>query len=101
MLTAVTSQVSPSTSILARTAAPSWVASKVHGTLGGSSVGSPISTLTWPSARTSGWMRPARVPTLYALGSAPSILATKLARHLMPLPHISGSVPSELYMRME
>ena len=38
---------------------------------------------------------------MYALGSAPSIAATKLARHLMPLPHISGSVPSELYMRME
>ena len=48
----------------------------------------------------SGWIKPARVPTLYALGSASSIAATKLARHRMPLPHISGSVPSLLNIRI-
>ena len=64
MLTAVHGQVSPPTSTGAATAAPSLVAGSVVGTSGGLRTGLPMSTATWPSARTSGWMSPARVPTL-------------------------------------
>ena len=43
---------------------------------------------------------PPRVCIFCVTGPAPSLSATKRARHLMPLPHISGSLPSELYIRM-
>lgn len=39
---------------------------------------------------------PARVCIRYFLASTPSTSATKRAKQRMPLPHISGSEPSEL-----
>mmetsp|Transcript_25522 Transcript_25522/g.64846 ORF Transcript_25522/g.64846 Transcript_25522/m.64846 type:complete len:208 (-) Transcript_25522:293-916(-) len=73
----------------------------VVGTLGPSRMGSPMSTFTIPSAVSSGTMGPARVDMVYVCGSVrPSSPATYLAMQRMPFPHISGSEPSELMIRM-
>ena len=43
---------------------------------------------------------PAKVCILWVTGPDPSFSATKRAKHLIPLPHISGSLPSELKIRI-
>jgi hypothetical protein len=43
---------------------------------------------------------PANVLTLYVMDWTPSRSAMKRAKHRMPLPHISGSLPSALKMRI-
>ena len=60
-----------------------------------------MSTRTWPSVRRLGLIMPASVEIddEPVDGTAP-ILAAKRAKQRIPLPHISGSVPSALYMRM-
>mmetsp|Transcript_43680 Transcript_43680/g.111655 ORF Transcript_43680/g.111655 Transcript_43680/m.111655 type:complete len:202 (+) Transcript_43680:241-846(+) len=101
MLTVVTVQVMPLTSRVCATAAPDWeLASRVVGTLAGSRMGSPMSTQTCPSGRMSGTMRPASVCTLWVCGPPPSMSETNRARQRIPLPHISGSLPSELKILM-
>ncbi len=49
-----------------------------------------------------GWSNtsPARVCILCVTGPELSFSATNRARHLMPFPHISGSLPSELNIRI-
>mmetsp|Transcript_9010 Transcript_9010/g.20474 ORF Transcript_9010/g.20474 Transcript_9010/m.20474 type:complete len:211 (+) Transcript_9010:81-713(+) len=98
--THVTANVCPSGSVRgARTAgalsSPLSLRSVV-GTSAGTRMGSPMSTVTRPSSRTSGTMTPASVCTRHFPGGALSISLTNLARHLIPFPHISGSLPSLL-----
>ena len=100
------------------------VGGKVVGTRALSRIGSPMSTHTCPSSSMAGCMRPgtsrgrvcqpmagqapssragarpavapASVAIRCRLGPLPSRSATNRARHRMPFPHISGSLPSEL-----
>mmetsp|Transcript_34239 Transcript_34239/g.86962 ORF Transcript_34239/g.86962 Transcript_34239/m.86962 type:complete len:204 (-) Transcript_34239:305-916(-) len=100
MLTHVTSQSLPPTLIGARTTRPSSSDGSVVGTSLPSRMGSPMSTLISPLARISGMMGPASVDIVYWSLSPTARLSSSaekyLAMHRMPLPHISGSEPSEL-----
>lgn len=62
-------------------------------------MGRPMSTRTWPSDCIEGWMSPANV-SIFIATSLPSLVVsmsdTKRAKQRIPLPHISGSLPSEL-----
>mmetsp|Transcript_7991 Transcript_7991/g.24686 ORF Transcript_7991/g.24686 Transcript_7991/m.24686 type:complete len:220 (-) Transcript_7991:361-1020(-) len=89
----------PSSSSMTRSS--EFVASVV-GTRGPRSSGSPMSTATRPSSNTVGVMSPAPVAIAYVV-AAPSLCPVswssslrKRARQRMPLPHISGSLESEL-----
>mmetsp|Transcript_22999 Transcript_22999/g.74469 ORF Transcript_22999/g.74469 Transcript_22999/m.74469 type:complete len:200 (-) Transcript_22999:308-907(-) len=79
----------------AASATPSALVGRVVGTLGPWRMGSPMSTLTVPSGSSVGRIGPASVSMVY-VGSTGWSDAKKRARHRMPLPHISGSEPSEL-----
>mmetsp|Transcript_45097 Transcript_45097/g.143621 ORF Transcript_45097/g.143621 Transcript_45097/m.143621 type:complete len:211 (-) Transcript_45097:335-967(-) len=94
--TMVASHVSPSTSKPPATTESPLLGGMVVGTLAPSRMGSPMSTHTCPSAVTSGMIRPARVCTRWLAAPWPSMSETKRERQRMPLPHISGSLPSEL-----
>ena len=100
MDTQVTSQSAPATLRGAATTAPPRVAGSVVGTSAGARAGGPMSTRTPPSASRVGWISPAPVATRWGApgaGAAPRRpSATKRARQRTPLPHISGSDPSEL-----
>ena len=70
------------------------------GILSGSKMAFPIFTFISPSLRpqseNSTNLRPARVSIFMAFPSASFLSSKNLAMHLIPLPHISATVPSEL-----
>ena len=82
------------------------VGGRVVGMWGPERMGGPMSTRTWPSDCIDGWMRPAKVsifiatllplPPPFLLVEVVSRSDTKRAKQRIPLPHISGSLPSEL-----
>mmetsp|Transcript_337 Transcript_337/g.1132 ORF Transcript_337/g.1132 Transcript_337/m.1132 type:complete len:208 (-) Transcript_337:355-978(-) len=71
----------------------------VVGTLLGSRMGSPMSTLT-RSPSISGIIRPAAVSIFRTFFLSSSSSYANFARQRMPFPHISGSEPSELIIFM-
>ena len=116
METQVTRHVAPPEATSPATTASSFsppkafdcpVEPSVVGICAGVRIGGPMSTRIMPSGSTSGLMMPAPVATAAVefeeeveafelFFSFSSMSATKRARHLIPLPHISGSDPSLL-----
>mmetsp|Transcript_54722 Transcript_54722/g.143861 ORF Transcript_54722/g.143861 Transcript_54722/m.143861 type:complete len:200 (-) Transcript_54722:301-900(-) len=94
--TQVMSHSFPATSSGASIARPSPSVGSVVGTSAACSRGSPMSTTTVPSARSSGLIRPARVEIVIVPCASGSRSPMNRAMQRMPLPHISGSEPSEL-----
>ena len=93
--TAVIATVSSPTSSGCTTASES----DTKGTFTGASSGTPMSTVTRPSARSRGAMIPDRVSTRISALSVSPLSCTKRTKQRAPLPHCSTSPPSALKMR--